>query len=589
MIFFRTGGLNSDSSAFVSKSPLNEEAKLKSDVVFSYMMITGQENEQLTQTKVNLFIKVLLSFFLVLGVSYNSVGQPPADSLLKVLKVEIRKKQSYDQAKENRINALKFKLSRVPATDFSKQYLICNQIFEEYKDFKFDSAFVYVQKLLQISKLTDDLSKQFESKIKLGSIQLSGGMFKETFDCLRQINTAILGEKVKLKYYSLKSRALWDLAAYNRSTFSSPANRVRSMAVLDSAIALTLSGSYENYKMIAEREALYGRPKKAIGILRMLMVDSKYTSHQRAMAANDLSHLTTGEEKNRLITLAAIYDIRSSTKQTLAVFTLGKQQFSTGNVNDAILLLREALDQATFYGNKPRAREVTAILTQASAQKLIDSENSKNQLLTILIVIAAFVLSGLALISFIVYTRLKRVKVREQLVHQRNQQLDHINKKLMEDARIKEEYIGYFFNVISGYILKLAKIKRNTERKIKEKNYEDLLQIAREIDIKAERENLFYTFDHVFLKLFPNFIDTFNSLLKHDDQIFPKENELLNTSLRIFALMRLGISDTQTIANILETAVSTVYTYRNRIKSKAILQGDDFDQQIMQIKFVDIS
>ena len=53
--------------------------------------------------------------------------------------------------------------------------------------------------------------------------------------------------------------------------------------------------------------------------------------------------------------------------------------------------------------------------------------------------------------------------------------------------------------------------------------------------------------------------------------------------------MRLGISDTQTIANILETAVSTVYTYRNRIKSKAILQGDDFDQQIMRIKFVDIA
>ncbi|WP_457268766.1 DUF6377 domain-containing protein [Pedobacter sp. UYEF25] len=548
-----------------------------------------RKDQKVAQIKVRLITKTILSLLLFLALSKNSVAQHPADSLFKVLKLEISKKEVYDQAKQNRIKVLEFYLLRVAKNDFSKQYLICSQIFDEYKDFKFDSAYVYVQKLLRLSILSNDLPKQFESRIKLGRIQLSAGMFKETFDCLRQIDPVLVDNTVKLKYYSLKSRALWDLAAHNRDTFSSHTNRGSSTAVLDSAIALTQSGSYDNYKMVAERGAVSDRPKKAIAILKMLMVDSAWTAHQRAMAANDLSHLTIGEEKERLIALAAIYDIRSSTKQTLAIFTLGKQQFSNGNMEHAILLLREALAQATFFGNKPREREVTAILTQAIAQKLIDSENKKNQLLTILIFVAAFVLIGLSVISFIVYARLKQVKVREQLVQQRNQELDHINKKLSEDARIKEEYIGYFFNVISGYISKLEKIKRNTERKLKEENYEDLLRIAREIDIRAERADLFYTFDRVFLKLFPNFITTFNSLLKPEDHIRPKENELLNTNLRIFALMRLGISDTQTIANILETAVSTVYTYRNRIKSKAILQGDDFDQQIMRIKFVDIS
>ncbi len=541
----------------------------------------------LNQIKAGLNMRFFLLLLLILP--YNLKSQSTNDSLLTVLKTEIKNKQYYDRAKENRISALKNQLAHLPKTDFSKQYLICDQIFDEYKDFKFDSAFVYVQKLRHIGMLTGNQTTQFESTIKEGSIELSGGMFKETFDCIKKINTDLVSSTVKLKYYSLRSRALWNLAAYNNNTYSSSENRVMSTVMLDSAILFTKPGSYENYKMVAEREAISGRPNKAADILRTLLVDTTYTRHQRAMAANDLSHLTSSEERNRLIQLAAIYDIRTSTKQTLAIFTLGIELFHDGNVNDAIILLREALAQATFFGNKPREREVTAILTQALAQKLINSENRKNHLLTILIVVAVFVLGGLSLISFMVYSRLKKVKVREHLVNQRNQHLDHINKKLLENAHIKEEYIGYFFNVISGYILKIEKIKRNTERKLKGKNYEELLKIASEIDIKAERANLFYTFDRIFLKLFPNFISTFNSLLKPEDQIWPKENELLNTNLRIFALMRLGISDTQTIANILETAVSTIYTYKNRIKSKAIVQGSDFDQQIMEIKFVDIS
>lgn len=534
-------------------------------------------------------MKVLLSILLVFWLPYYSMGQSPADSLLTVLKTEISKKQAYDRTKENRINVLKRLLSNVSASNFSEQYLICDQIYDEYKDFKFDSAFVYARKLLKIGRLTGNLTKEYESRIKLGSIQLSGGMFKETFDCIRQVSINLANDSLRLKYYTLKSRALRDLTAYNKTAYDAPSNQALSMSTLDSAISLTETGSYDNRKKIAEKLALTGRPEKARTILNKLLLEPDHTAHERAMAATDLSYLTSGEERTQLISLAAIYDIRSSTKQTLAAFTLGKQLFNTGNIDDAILILQEALSQASYYGNKPQQREVTAILTQALAQKLIHSENRKNQILTILIIVAVVILTGLALVSYMVYSRLKQVKIREQLVQQRNQQLDHINKKLLEDGRIKEEYIGYFFNVISGYILKIEKIKRNTERKLKGKNYEELLQIAREIDIKAERENLFYTFDHIFLKLFPNFIITFNSLLKPEDQIWPKENELLNTNLRIFALNRLGISDTQTIANILETAVSTIYTYKNRIKSKALVHGSEFDHQIMGIQFVDIS
>jgi hypothetical protein len=166
-------------------------------------------------------------------------------------------------------------------------------------------------------------------------------------------------------------------------------------------------------------------------------------------------------------------------------------------------------------------------------------------------------------------------------------QLEKINDRLTEDTHIKEEYIGYFFNVISGYILKLEKLKRNIERKISTKKYDDILLSVNEINIKKERETLFYTFDHIFLKIFPNFITLFNSLLKKEDQVWPKDNEVLNTDLRIFALMRLGINDNETIANILEYSVNTIYVYKMRIKAKALVPSDQFDHKIMDIKAVD--
>ncbi|MEO6977137.1 MAG: DUF6377 domain-containing protein, partial [Mucilaginibacter sp.] len=444
-------------------------------------------------------------------------------------------------------------------------------------------------KLSQLSVSMHDVSKQYESKIKLGAIQLAWGMFKETFECINQINVHLLHDSVKLRYYQLKSRAYTDLSFYNTDKFYAPACQVEAIKALDSVILLSKPGSYEWYKYSAERCTITGQKTQSRKYYIELLKNDLLSDHQRAMIANDLGNLSKGAEKRRLVTMAAIYDIRSSTKETLAIFALGKLYYEEGNITEAEILLREALDQAQYYGNKPHKTEIVAILTTLSAQKLIISENEKNRILTFLISILGVAIVGTVIISIIVYVRLKRVRLREIIVKEKNKHLDKINKKLLEDTHIKEEYIGYFFEVISGYILKLEKIKRNTERKIKIKSYEELLHLANEIDIKYERDVLFHTFDSIFLKLFPNFITAFNALLKPEDQIWPKDNEVLNTNLRIFALMRLGIKDNQTIANILESAVSTIYTYKIRIKSKALVQGDEFENKIMEIKFVDIS
>jgi DNA-binding NarL/FixJ family response regulator len=135
----------------------------------------------------------------------------------------------------------------------------------------------------------------------------------------------------------------------------------------------------------------------------------------------------------------------------------------------------------------------------------------------------------------------------------------------------------------------LERIKRSVDTKLPAKKYDDLQLMANNINIKKERETLFNTFDQVFIKIFPNFVEEFNTLFTKENQIWPKENEVLTTDLRIFALMRMGITDTETIAKILEYSEKTIYVYKMRIKAKAIIHGDEFDHRIMAIKAVDIN
>ena len=534
-------------------------------------------------------MKTIFSVSFLFLLSFHVKAKARTDSLISVLKVEIQKKTIYDNQKNQRINLLRKELSNVSAENYKKQYALCYQLYQEYRNFVFDSAHVYTKRLLNLSIRMHDLPKEYESKIMLGTIQLSWGMFKETFETLDQLNIKVMSDSLKMRYYELKSRAYTNQALYNTDKFYSPTNMSKSITALDSAIIYSKPGSYDRYRHMAELLNIQGKNMEAASYYHTLLQKKTLDYHQHAMVEHDLSNFTHGQEKIDLITHSAINDIKSSTKETLASYSLGSMLFNRGDIEDSELILKEALSEAEFYGNKIHKTEIVALLTTVSAQKLIDSENQKNHVLSYLIVLLAISILGTLIIAIFFYLRLQRVKERERIVKERNKHLDKINRRLLEDAHIKEEYIGYFFNAISSYILKLEKIKRNIEKKVRAKNFQDLSQIALEIDIKQERHNLFFTFDSIFLKLFPNFISAFNELLKPEDQIWPKDNEVLTTNLRIFALTRLGIKENQTIANILENTVSTIYTYKFRIKSKSIVPNEEFENKIMEINFVDIN
>ena len=151
----------------------------------------------------------------------------------------------------------------------------------------------------------------------------------------------------------------------------------------------------------------------------------------------------------------------------------------------------------------------------------------------------------------------------------------------MEANKIKEEYIGYFFSGNSEFYTRIERFKRSVEQKIVDRKLDEIRFLVNNLNLKQERDELLKNFDAIFLKLFPNYIEEFNALFKEEDHIKLKEGELLNTDLRIFALIRMGIHDNEKIARILEYSVNTINTYKTKIKNKSILANDAFEQKIM--------
>jgi TolA-binding protein len=531
------------------------------------------------------------SFFCVFWLMlFTGVAFSGTEDLLAQLKTEISRKPEYDQQKEASIIKIKKYLKGTPAQNKVRQYELCGLIYDHYRAYQYDSAAVYADKMQQLGVQLKDLPRQHYGKIKTAFILLSSGMFKETFDNLRGIDARYLNDSARFEYYSILIRANYDLALFDNDRSYSPRYNAVANRYIDSAIAMSKPGSYDRLYLTGYKLEKNKQYQQAEAIFTELLRKHKLTRHQYAIVASTLSdvYIMTGRQSKSidLLIQAAIGDIQSSTKETVAMFWLAQQLYKNGDSKNAYAFIQQAMADAEFYGARQRQFQISTVLPIVAAQELMTSESARTRSMMYVAGIAVVALL-IILFAFILFKQLRKVQAKEKIIEDKNTELESINVKLFEDARIKEDYIGYFFNAISGYILKLEKLKHSIDTKLSIKKYDDIQIIINKINIKKEREDLFYTFDHVFLKIFPNFITAFNSLFNEKDQIWPKEHEVLTTDLRIFALVRLGITDTEAIANILEYSEKTIYVYKMRIKAKALIHGDEFDQRIMAIKAVD--
>jgi predicted transcriptional regulator YheO len=167
-----------------------------------------------------------------------------------------------------------------------------------------------------------------------------------------------------------------------------------------------------------------------------------------------------------------------------------------------------------------------------------------------------------------------------------NQDLIALNLKLSEANIVKEKYIGHFMTRCALYINKLDTYRKDVNYKIKNGQIQSLYKPSAK-ELEKEVEELYKNFDEVFLQLYPDFVDQLNSLLEHDAK-YELEDNRFNTELRIFALMRLGITNVDQIADFLRCSPQTIYNYKSKIKNKARRDIANFGEEIRRLGFSDL-
>jgi hypothetical protein len=522
------------------------------------------------------------------------------DSLLTELSTAIRQAASYDAVRLQEIDRLRQSLL-VPGQSLSTVFSQQEKIYEAYKIFNYDSAYSYAIKLVQVARDMHAPSCLTAAQLKLSFILLSTGLYKETYDSLSSLASKPLPDSLKGDYYALWGRYYYDMAGYANDKYHSVNYDLLGNKYLDSALAWYQPGSFEYIYYNGLKNFKQNRQKEAARFFEQLMRQPGLTNHQLALTASTLSgiYLQHGDIDKTidLLVQATVADIKSSTKETVAIFHLAELLYKKGDLRHAALCIESGIANAQFYGARQRKIQASSILPLIESERINGIEEQKSLLIKYAALVTILVLA-LVVLTWIILRQLKKLKqaqqalqaanaaqqIANQQLQESNRRLEELNEKLEEANKIKEEYIGYFFNIDSEFYNKLGKIKTTIEQKLQEKRYEDIKFFLNKIDAKKEKEELMLSFDKIFLKLFPNFVQEVNALLRPDEKINLRDGELLNTDLRIFALMRMGVTDPEKIASILEYSVKTIYSYKSRIKNKAGIPADGFEERIMQIK-----
>lgn len=522
----------------------------------------------------------------------------------------IKNHSVYEKAKIVQINSIRKLLNS--SSSFQQTFTIYFHLYQEYKAFNYDSAYAYANKMLLLAQALKEPSKISCAKMALSFSCRSGGLYKEAHELLYSINPNTLNDHDKAILYAFRSSFNRELAEFFRNEPFSSQYYAESYKYCKLAASTT---KFDDVSICSARSWIYAfqkNYKEAIRISLESFKTKKPDEHDYAMLAADISRffIETGDtiQAMQYCIRSSIADIKSATKETTSIRILAEWLYKQKDYQHAHSYIMQALDDANFYNARQRKIEVSSILPIIETERFEGIKQQKNNLQIYSILLSALVMMLLIAIYIIRKqtrklnsARLVILKQNEDLLASNNQlteiqkkishqnhELLQINDKLMEAHRIKEEYIGYFFNANSIFIEKLEEYRKVVNRKLKAKQYDELLQINNTSDIHQERENMFVLFDHIFLKLFPDFVSQYNLLFNNEDRVILKSGEILTTEVRIFALIRLGITESERIAKFLDYSVHTVNNYKTRAKNRSVASNEFFEQKIMEIESVKI-
>ena len=528
----------------------------------------------------NFFISLIYIFFLPTMI----VAKSDNENLLKELDEVISNKKYYHKLREDKISHLKDSLRK--SGDVKEKYDLCGALFYEYLHYQADSSLYYIN--MKHSYLPQMNKPELEDEILINRAKVFGvmGMYNEAEIELDKVDLHNITNPGLIGYYYRTRRAYYGwLADYTADIKASKYYKKITETYRDSISMMKLP-DMDSQINNAEELIINGEFSRAINLLLSCMQSSKdmkrnvyanYTLSEAYEALDD----TTNQIKYLAIT--AIMDIKMAEREYASLQKLAYLIYLQGDLDRAYRYLTCSMEDAVASNARLRFLEVTQIYPIIDkAYKKKEAEKKKDiRRLLIGISILAFLL---IIATFYLYYWMKKLSVMRRNLYHANKKLVEANRSLAQTGKIKEVYIAKYLDRCVIYLEKLEQYRRSLEKLAMASKIDQLFKAIRSEEFLRDERKMFYDeFDRSFLDLFPNFVEDFNNLLTDDARIYPKKDEHLNTELRIFALIRLGVTDANRIAHFLGYSLATVYNYRSKIRNKAKGNKDNFEQDVMNL------
>lgn len=563
-----------------------------------------------------ILLTLILSLFVVQHAQSQSQSiefDEPTQSLLCTLDdVIMNHKMQYREQRLKQINQLKVQARS--ATGHNK-YNLYKEIFDLYSHFQTDSAQVYICKMRQLPAYKTDVVMQATLHIAQAEIMAVSALYAEALNELDKVPRSLINAEhieLRLYYYRIKRTIYgWMCTYYTKASEQHQLWEEKTMNYRDSLLSFETIKNLNRDIVLADKYNALGQPQKAINMLKPYAAQaSEATPHPYVCFTLAQAYLLKGNRAKGVyyLTLTAIADLHNATCEYQALPMLAQILFDNGDVERAYSYLLCSMEDASYCKAGLRSIEASNIFPIIDKQY---KQREKEQRQRDHVLMYALVALSFVLIGVVLYLRKQMQKLREmrhqqtrnnaelaaanqrmheaneklqaalQEVKNTNEELQNTYSQLRMTDKVKEEYIARYLNRCRMYLDQLAEFRSSTLRLIKNRHFEEVAnQLKRDLNAKVEQTQFYADFDAAFLTLFPDFVSSFNALLQPEHQLTVKKNGLLNTELRIYALIRLGIHDTTRIAHFLDYSTATVYNYRSKIRNKAICPPEEFEELV---------
>ena len=527
--------------------------------------------------------KLLFFCFLIAAVVQGiaaPAGMPGMAALTASLDEAIGAHEQSVAQREARIARLKQQLAETDTAniDFFRWN---GEIYKEYKAYLCDSAIHYLRINLDWAERHCQPDAAHETRLELAYLMATAGMYEEATDLLRQTDKNSLPARLLPDYYHCYQKLYDELSLYTLDDAFKKRYQALTAAYDDSLMQILPPTSALYLERKEMREAAAGHTEKALSINDARLASAAPDTPEYALVTYHRSllyhRMGNREEEKRYLALSALTDIRLSITDHASLWMLAELLYEEGDIERAYRYIRFSWSETNRYNARSRSLQTAGILSLIDLTYQAMREQQNDRLRLYIWLISALTLLLVAAVAFI-YRQMKRLSIARN-------HLEHANEQLQISNHIKEEYVGRFMNLCSIYIKRLDTYRRMVNKKITAGQTEELLKMVRSSEVlDTGLKELYENFDTAFLHLFPDFVDKFNDLLQPEERIVLRKGELLNTELRIFALIRLGIDDSSQIAEFLRYSVNTIYNYRAKVKNKARISREDFETQLMLIR-----